>query len=119
MYENYIDKAAKIRQGEEINSSNLQEYLTKILSIKGNIEISQFPNGFSNLTYLIKIDKDEFVLRRPPHGAKIKTGHDMFREFNILSKLFPFFNKIPKVISYCEDVKVIGCLLYTSDAADE
>ena len=57
MYENYIDKATKIRQGEEINSSNLQEYLTKILSIKGNIEISQFPNGFSNLTYLIIIDK--------------------------------------------------------------
>ena len=112
MYENYIDKATKIRQGEEINSSNLQEYLTKILSIKGNIEISQFPNGFSNLTYLIKIDKDEFVLRRPPHGAKIKTGHDMFREFNILSKLFPFFNKIPKVISYCEDVKVIGAPFY-------
>ena len=58
------------------------------------------------------IDKDEFVLRRPPHGAKIKTGHDMFREFNILSKLFPFFNKIPKVISYCEDVKVIGAPFY-------
>ena len=64
MYENYIDKATKIRQGEEINSSNLQEYLTKILSIKGDIEISQFPNGFSNLTYLIKIDKDEFVKER-------------------------------------------------------
>ena len=46
-----------INYGAFLQVFSLQEYLTKILSIKGDIEISQFPNGFSNLTYLIKIDK--------------------------------------------------------------
>ena len=76
----FADKSVDIRQGEELNIENLQKYLLDTLEISGEINISQFPSGFSNLTYLIKIGKEELVLRRPPYGAKIKSGHDMSRE---------------------------------------
>jgi aminoglycoside phosphotransferase (APT) family kinase protein len=50
------------------------------------------------------------VLRRPPFGSKhIKGGHDMGREFRVLSLLKAAgYAKIPAPIVYCEDEKCIG-----------
>ncbi len=62
----------QIRQGEELNEANLLAFLRENLDLKsGEIKILQFPAGSSNLTYLIKIDDAEFVLRRPPFGNKV------------------------------------------------
>ena len=108
----FADKSVDIRQGEELNIENLQKYLLDTLEISGEINISQFPSGFSNLTYLIKIGKEELVLRRPPYGAKIKSGHDMSREYNILAKLYPLYSKVPKVICFCSDESIIGSPFY-------
>ena len=66
------DKPIGIREGEELDILKLQKYLSSNLSECSNIKISQFPNGFSNLTYLIKQDKTEYILRRGPHGATSK-----------------------------------------------
>ncbi len=108
----FADKSVDIRRGEELNIENLQKYLLDTLEISGEINISQFPSGFSNLTYLIKIGKEELVLRRPPYGAKIKSGHDMSREYNILAKLYPLYSKVPKVICFCNDESIIGSPFY-------
>jgi aminoglycoside phosphotransferase (APT) family kinase protein len=106
------DKPIGIREGEELDILKLQKYLSSNLSESSNIKISQFPNGFSNLTYLIKQDKTEYILRRGPHGATIKSGHDMHREFKILTKLKQVYNKVPKTIHYCEDKSIIGVPFY-------
>ncbi len=83
-----IDKAAKIRQGEELDIEKLNQFLKDNIPNVGDIvEIAQFPGGFSNLTYLIKTETQEFVLRRPPFGASAKGGHDMGREFRVLTTL--------------------------------
>ena len=82
-----------IRKGEELDKEKLADYLSKNLSeAHGEIDISQFPAGASNLTYCIKIDDNEYVLRRPPFGNKVKSAHDMSREFNVLSKLSKSIN---------------------------
>ena len=53
-----------------------------------DLSIKQFPSGYSNLTYFLKSSSEEFVLRRPPFGAKsLKGGHDMLREYNVLKNL--------------------------------
>ena len=81
-----IDQAQDIRKGEELNLSRLKNYLGEHLTgLSGQLEVSQFPSGFSNLTYLIKSGDKEYVLCRPPFGANIKGGHDMGREFKVLS----------------------------------
>ncbi|MFT7160793.1 MAG: aminoglycoside phosphotransferase (APT) family kinase protein, partial [Bacteroidia bacterium] len=67
-----IDKAKEIRKGEGLDLSKLTDYLTDHLDgFSGSIEVSQFPSGFSNLTYLVKDGENEYVLRRPPFGANI------------------------------------------------
>ncbi len=108
-----VDQAKDIRSGEELNLEKLTPYLNEKLGIQGNIEIHQFPSGFSNLTYLIKLGDKEMVLRRPPYGAEnINKGHDMGREFNILKTLQPVYPKVPKPIIFVEDTSIIGAPFY-------
>jgi aminoglycoside phosphotransferase (APT) family kinase protein len=80
--------------------------------LDGAVEVEQFPAGFSNLTYLLRAGAEEFVLRRPPFGAKIKTAHDMGREFLILSRLYPVYAKVPRPVLYCDDESVVGAPFY-------
>ena len=72
----------------------------------------QFPRGFSNLTYLLRIGERELVLRRPPFGAKIKSAHDMGREFAVLSGLVQVYSKVPRPLVHCADDSVIGAPFY-------
>jgi aminoglycoside phosphotransferase (APT) family kinase protein len=76
------------------------------------IEIRQFPGGHSNLTYLVKAGTHEWVLRRPPFGSKVKSAHDMGREYRVLSKLHEVFPKAPESLLFCEDESVIGAPFY-------
>lgn len=75
------DEAGDIRKGEELPTENLESYIkANIEGIKGPMEIRQFPGGHSNLTYLIKFNEREMVMRRPPFGTKVKSAHNMGRE---------------------------------------
>ncbi len=108
-----MSETTNIRQGEEINVQNLSEYLhSQLFASAGEVEISQFPAGSSNLTYLIKIGEEEYVLRRPPFGNQVKTAHDINREFQVLSKLSKVYAPAPKPLLFCEDERVIGCEFY-------
>jgi len=71
----------------------------------------QYSNGYSNLTYFIKTGDKEYVLRRPPHGA-IKRGHDMGREYKVLSNLSKHFSKAPKTFAFEETESVLGSPFY-------
>ena len=102
-----------IRQGEELNEANLQAFLRENLNAKSEqIEILQFPSGSSNLTYLVKIENKEFVLRRPPFGNNVKSAHDMKREFDVLEKLSKVYKPAPKPLVYSADENIIGSEFY-------
>lgn len=108
-----LDKATDIRKGEELDIEVLKSYLkTNLEGFSGELEISQFPSGFSNLTYLLKSGDKEYVLRRPPFGANIKGGHDMHREYRVLSALEGFYPKAPKAVLYTHDESVMGAEFY-------
>ena len=102
-----------IRKGEELNEANLAEFLRGKLNVRhGEIEISQFPDGSYNLTYSVKIGADEYVLRRPPFGNRVKSAHDMRREFDVLSKLSKIYQPAPKPLIYCGGEDVLGSEFY-------
>jgi len=104
-----IDKAQNVRLEEALDLKSLLDYLkTHLADFKKITAIKQFPGGYSNLTYLIKTPQREFVLRKPPRGAKIKSAHDMHREFKVLSLLKPLYKKIPYPLIYCDDESIIG-----------
>ncbi|MBX2816766.1 MAG: phosphotransferase family protein [Saprospiraceae bacterium] len=106
------NQAQQIRPGEELNEASLRRYLDAHLGKTETLEIQQYPAGFSNLTYLIRHNRKEYVLRRPPHGAKIKSGHDMGREFKVLSALAPHYHKVPKAVLYESEAEPLGAPFY-------
>ncbi len=104
---------AEIRPGEELNAENLHSFLRENLNQKTDeIEISQFPAGSSNLTYLVTIGAEEYVLRCPPFGNTVVSAHDMKREFDVLSKLSTVYQPAPKPLIYCGDETVTGAEFY-------
>jgi aminoglycoside phosphotransferase (APT) family kinase protein len=110
------DRAISIREGEELDTKRVEEYLQDSLpGLTGGLVVEQFPSGFSNLTYLIRVGDREMVLRRPPFGRKAKTAHDMGREFKILSALHGAYPYTPKPLLYSEDPSVMGCPFYVME----
>lgn len=108
-----LDEARSARPGEELDQQRVADYLrTQIPGLAGDFELLQFPGGKSNLTYLVRVGDTELVLRRPPHGTKAKSAHDMGREHRILSKLAPVFSPAPEPLAYCEDESLLGAPFY-------
>ncbi len=111
--EESIDKPRAVREGEELDRSKLVAYLSaRLPELGGEIEVEQFPSGFSNLTYLVRVAGVEYVLRRPPVGTTVKTAHDMSREYFILSHLHPVYPKVPRPVLFCDDESVLGAPFY-------
>lgn len=110
------DQSTEVRSGEELDAAHIDPYLkSHIPGLNGTAQISQFPGGASNLTYLLKYPEQEFVLRRPPFGHKAKSAHDMGREFRILNQLRNAFPYCPKAYVHCTDEAVIGAEFYVME----
>ena len=76
------------------------------------LTVEQFPGGHSNLTYLLRFGRQEFVMRRPPFGPVPPKAHDMARECRILAAVHPVFPLAPQPYVLCEDASVIGSTFY-------
>ena len=108
-----VDQPSKIRKGEELNLERLRQHLEPVIGKDlGSLQISQFPGGHSNLTYFLKTDSEQWVLRRPPFGSKVKSAHDMSREFKILDALKGTYPFGPEPIHFCDDHEILGCDFY-------
>src|SRR6516162_9726477 len=104
---------ATVRPGEELNLTVLAEYLDRRIDSGGNtFEVEQFPNGHSNLVYLVRMGDREYVLRRPPLGPVAPKAHDMVREYRVLEAVHPHFPEAPEVFLLCEDSAVIGASFF-------
>ena len=98
-----------IRPGEELETARLEPFLREHLpKADGPLEIRQFGGGHANLTYLIKFEDAEYVLRRPPLGPLPKGGHDMKREYRVLSRLWESFPLAPRAFALCTDHAIVG-----------
>jgi aminoglycoside phosphotransferase (APT) family kinase protein len=116
MSAHWNDQAAAVRPGEELDSDKLRAYLDQHLpGLHGPLTVAQFPAGHSNLTYLLRVGERELVLRRPPLGAKVKTAHDMGREYRILSHLVEVYPRVPRPLLYCQDESVLGAPFYVME----
>jgi aminoglycoside phosphotransferase (APT) family kinase protein len=111
-----IDQPRAVRQGEELDIENLSAYLqAQVPDLEGDLTVQQYPGGHSNLTYLLRMGDRELVLRRPPFGKKIKSAHDMGREYRILSHLADVYHRAPRPLVYCEDELVLGAPFYVME----
>jgi aminoglycoside phosphotransferase (APT) family kinase protein len=108
-----VDSTRPVRPGEEIDAAALARWLeSRLPGVEGPIAVEQFPGGHSNLTYLLRLGDRELVLRRPPVGSRVKTAHDMGREYRVLSRLHDAYPKAPRALLHCDDPTVIGAPFY-------
>lgn len=68
----------------------------------------QFAAGAANMNFLITLNGDKAVLRRPPAGLLPPGANDVSREYKVLSRLWRFYPYAPKGIHYCDDTSIIG-----------
>jgi aminoglycoside phosphotransferase (APT) family kinase protein len=111
-----LDHPTIVRLGEELDLSKLEPFLRgHFPDESGPLTLQQFPSGHSNLTYLVHLGDREMVLRRPPFGSKVKTAHDMGREFRVLSKLHSVYAPAPNVLLYCEENSILSAPFYVME----
>jgi aminoglycoside phosphotransferase (APT) family kinase protein len=112
-----MSETIDVREGEAFDLTAVEHYLQAHVEDvpEGELEVSQFPSGASNLTYLLRVGHWEGVLRRPPLGPVPPKAHDMGRESGILNKLNTVYPLAPKPFFFCEDESVIGAPFYVME----
>jgi aminoglycoside phosphotransferase (APT) family kinase protein len=112
-----------VRASEQLDWESLAKYLRERLQeicgaefdSAAPLTVEQFAGGHSNLTYLLRFGRQEFVMRRPPFGPVAPKAHDMAREFRILEALHPVFPLAPRPFLLCEDTTVVGATFYVME----
>ena len=108
-----LDRTAPVRAGEELDPAALRAYLRAQGLLAGDdVQVTQYPRGFSNLTYLVSSGAAEYVLRRPPVGVGKGVAHDVVREARILAALGRAYERVPRVLATCDDPHVLGAPFY-------
>jgi aminoglycoside phosphotransferase (APT) family kinase protein len=106
------DSSRAVRAGEELDLAQLEPYLrSHFPDLGGELVVKQFPSGHSNLTYSVSLGEKEMVLRRPPFGSKVKSAHDMGREYLVLARLHGAY-PAPRPLLHCTDESVLGAPFY-------
>ena len=112
-----MSETIDVREGEAFDLTAVERYLrAHVEDVPADeFEVSQFPSGASNLTYLLKVGDWEGVLRRPPLGPVPPKAHDMSRESGILARLNAVYPLAPKPYFFCENESVIGAPFYVME----
>ncbi len=116
MSNDFTDQPSPVREGQGFEVTRLEAHLrAQLPELASPLVVEQFGRGYSNLTYALRAGERELVLRRAPPGVKIKSAHDMGREFKILSRLVEVWPKVPRPLLLCEDESVIGTPFYVME----
>jgi aminoglycoside phosphotransferase (APT) family kinase protein len=109
------DSSKPVRAGEELDLARLEPYLRgHFPDLGGELVVKQFPSGHSNLTYSVLLAEKEMVLRRPPFGSKVKSAHDMGREYHVLTRLHAAY-PTPQPLLHCTDETILGAPFYVME----
>jgi aminoglycoside phosphotransferase (APT) family kinase protein len=106
----------EVRAEEQLDWPKLAAYLRdKLPGADASLEVRQFRGGSSNLTYLMRFGAQEWVVRRPPFGPLPVGGHDMAREYRVLSRLWQSFKPAPRAMLFCDDISIIGAPFFVME----
>ncbi|MFV0934766.1 phosphotransferase family protein [Pseudomonas jessenii] len=78
------------------------------LHVDARLVPRQFAGGLANFNYLLRVNGEWAVLRRPPSGPLPPGANDMRREHRILSRLSQGFTLAPRSFHLCQDPSIAG-----------
>src|SRR3954462_12608448 len=84
----------------------------------GELQAEPVGDGHSNVTYLIRRDGGEWVLRRPPRPPLPPSAHDVLREAFLLRALERTDVRVPKVLAACDDESLLGVPFYVMERVE-
>ncbi len=94
----------------------LDNYLSAQIPGFGELQKAEkFPGGQSNPTFKLTTSSGEYVLRRKPPGALLKSAHAVDREYRVMGALSPTDVPVPKVLHLCDDDSIIGSMFYVME----
>ncbi|MCA0856210.1 phosphotransferase family protein [Phaeobacter italicus] len=101
-------------QGIDLDA--VQRYMAgRLAGFDSTITAEKFQTGQSNPTFLVTTSAGNYVLRRKPAGALLKSAHAVDREFRVQSALADSDVPVAKVYHLCQDPGVIGSDFYVME----
>ena len=111
--------SSEVRSEDAFDLDPVRRWLATVgIDLGDEVEIRQFRGGASNLTYSLRDDEHDLILRRPPTGKKAAGAHDMAREYRIQAGLAQSFPLVPKMIGLCQEEAVLGSDFYVMERID-
>ena len=98
-----------------VDAQRLSAWAETQLPGAGPVDVERLAEGHSNLTFIVRRDGREMILRRPPLGPLLPTAHDVIREARVIGLLAGTGVRVPQVVAVCEDLEVIGAPFYVMD----
>jgi aminoglycoside phosphotransferase (APT) family kinase protein len=84
----------------------------------GDLQAEPVGDGHSNVTFLIRRDGGEWVLRRPPRPPLPPSAHDVLREAFLLRALEGTGVRVPTVVATCADASLLGVPFYVMERVE-
>ena len=84
----------------------------------GELVIEPVGDGHSNVTYLVRREGAEMVLRRPPRPPLPPSAHDVLREARVLSALHGRGPRVPEVLAIGDDESILGVPFYVMERVE-
>ncbi|GAB3262332.1 phosphotransferase family protein [Alteromonas gracilis] len=111
--------AGEVREEDAFDTAAAVAWLAdQGVVLSGDVQVRQYAGGASNLTYSLRGDDHDLILRRPPSGQKAKGAHDMGREYRIQAALREPFGLVPRMVALCDDPSVLGSDFYVMERVD-
>jgi aminoglycoside phosphotransferase (APT) family kinase protein len=103
-----------------INTTLVSQWLeANVGEACGPFTFELIAGGHSNLTYrVVGSNGNDLVLRRPPHGSRLASAHDMSREHQIITALQSTAIPVPPTLGLCTDEAVNGAPFYVMGFID-
>ncbi len=99
-----------------IIKESLRRYLAERLpGGNGDLELERIGEGHSNITFLVTLGDQRFVLRRPPRPPLPPSAHDVLREWRLLDAIKDTAARVPRTLLACADESVIGAPFYVME----
>jgi aminoglycoside phosphotransferase (APT) family kinase protein len=102
----------------DLNREKLYEFLKSHFETDAEFSVERINFGMSNRTYRVRYGANDMVMRCPPPGANIKSGHDMEREYRVIAGLYPVYGRVPRPVVYSADREIVGAPFYLMERVE-
>ena len=104
---------------EGLDAERLRPWLASTVDgLVGLLRVDQLSGGASNLTFRVRDDVNDWVLRRPPLVHVLATANDMRREYTVQTALRGTGLPIASTVAFCDDESVVGGPFYLMEWLD-